>query len=291
MQCFRLVGSDEKKRRAAQTSSDSPKQDLEALGSDWSPINRWHQPGFRLIFIALHVYTPSPYLLLSSTGEAVFSPSWKDLAQKLKDSTVTQFLVPPLLLGSNEPKSKFNEPKSTTWGFANLPQLIVANDSSWKGTCDDNSLCRNDQSSAIGHMKHGGEGYEDQEGRGDWQGVCLGQADRKSPPAHHWARTRKTRWTNRWVLLNNETILDASLHHTAGAEIPILLAWGPYIHVACVKTGLCQRLKWISSAWQWAYFGSMLGHNLHNLWPKALCTETRNVNRVLPRQVEYQHES
>ena len=172
-----------------------------------------------------------------------------------------------------------------------FPQLIVANDSSWKGTCDDNSLCRNDQSSAIGHMKHGGEGYEDQEGRGDWQGVCLGQADRKSPPAHHWPRTRKTRWTNRWVLLNNETILDASLHHTAGAEIPILLAWGPYIHVACVKTGLCQRLKWISSAWQWAYFGSMLGHNLHNLWPKALCTETRNVNRVLPRQVEYQHES
>ena len=121
---------------------------------------------------------------------------------------------------------------------------------------------------AIGHMKHGGEGYEDQEGRGgDWQGVCLGQADRKSPPAHHWARTRKTRWTNRWVLLNNETILDASLHHTAGAEIPILRGWGPYnyIHVACVKTGLCQRLKWITSAWQWAYFGSMLGHNLHKI--------------------------
>ena len=100
-------------------------------------------------FACLH--TRAPYLLLSSTGEAVFSPSWKDLAQKLKDSTVTQFLVPPLLLGSNEPKSKFNEPKSTTWGFANLPQLIVANDSSWKGTCDDNSVCRNDQSSAWSH--------------------------------------------------------------------------------------------------------------------------------------------
>ena len=36
-------------------------------------------------------------------------------------------------------------------------------------------------------------------GRGGLIGRRLGQPDRKSPPAHRWERTCKTRWTNRWA--------------------------------------------------------------------------------------------
>ena len=60
----------------------SPNQDLEALSSDWSAINPWHQPGFRCspnceIFIALHFYSPALHLVVYVVL------SWKYLTQKL----------------------------------------------------------------------------------------------------------------------------------------------------------------------------------------------------------------
>ena len=114
MQCFRLVGGitvpDQKKPRCC-SDVHSPKQDLEALSSDWL-INRWHQPGFRnspnwLIFVALHFCT---HPLLMFILNQWFSCAWmfvffrsllkrshiKPELAEWKSSTVPQFLVPPL---------------------------------------------------------------------------------------------------------------------------------------------------------------------------------------------------